>query len=531
MDGAQHSTRSAGHLLADTLVSAGATHAWCVPGESYLGLLDGLRDRPGLRIVTCRHEGGAGFMALADARMTGRPGLLMISRGPGVGNAMIAAHVAEQDGIPLILLVGQVPRDMRNRGAFQEVDYSRTFSDIAKMVIEVNDAARIGEFAAEAWHVALAGRPGPVVLSLPEDMLLEPVSSPVPLVAKPTRAQPSGSDLVELSKLLAAAKRPLVLAGEALASDAGRSALLSFAEAWGVPVLCGHKHQDLFPNRHPAWAGHIGHVNPEGQRRLWAESDLIFAAGTILGDIDTQGYSFPCFPQAAQPLIQLHHDPMALGRHYRPTLSVCADPAATLVALTAVPARGSEPGWLARLNELTVPPAPSDCYGAVLAAIDRQAAPDAIFTADSGRFASPMHRLVSYGDARRLIGTASGAMGNAVPAAVAAAVLNPDRQVIAITGDGGLMMTGNELATAFREGASIRILVANNSAYGAIAGHQDRLFPGRRHAMELANPDFPAWAASFGALGLKAAAATCADDIVRQFLTHPGPALLEVPCD
>lgn len=533
MDGSQLKARPAGHVLAEALIAAGATHAWCVPGESYLGLLDGLRDQPGFRIVTARHEGGAGFMALTHARLTGQPGLLMISRGPGMGNAMIAAHVAEQDGVPLILLIGQVPRDVRNRGAFQEVDYSRTFSDIAKEVIEINDPRRVAEFAAQAWRLAVAGRPGPVVLSLPEDMLLVDVATPVISVPLPARAQPTSEALRAIAEALAAAERPLLLAGEALASQEGRAALLDCAVAWGVPVLCGHKHQDLFPNRHPAWAGHIGHVVPEAQSQAWAEADLIIAAGSLLGDVDTQGYIFPHFPMAAQSLIQIHHDPVALARHYCPELAVCADATETLTALArlAVDRIGISPDWTLRLHRLTLPVAQDDAYAAVLLALDGQAAENAIFAMDSGRFASAAHRLIAYGGKRQLLGTASGAMGNGVPAAVAAAVLDPGRQVIAIVGDGGLLMTGNELATALREDVPIRILVANNAAYGAIAGHQDRLFPGRRHSMELANPDFQAWAAAFGALGLKVTRAEEAAETVQRFLNHPGSAVLEVLCD
>lgn len=529
MDGTPLVNRPAGHLLAATLAAAGATRAWCVPGESYLGLLDGLRDLPGFRVVSARHEGGAGFMALAEARMTGLPGLVMISRGPGVGNAMIAAHVAQQDGVPLILLVGQVPRDVRGRGAFQEVDWSRTFSDIAKAVFEVNDPARIGEFAAQAWHVALAGRPGPVVLSLPEDMLLDEVSAPPPAAPVPVRARPAEGDLARLRELLSAACRPLLIAGEALACDAGRAALLAFAETSGVPVLCGHKHQDLFPNQHPGWVGHIGHVVPPTQSAAWAEADLILCAGGILSEIDTQGFTFPAFPEPSQLLVQIHHDPLALARHYRPALSICADAAAVLDGLEV--RTKADPGWCARLHDLTARGEPKGVYEAVLAALDAAAAGDAVFTLDSGRFASAAHRLIAFGGQRRLIGTASGAMGNAVPAAVAAAVLHPGREVIAIVGDGGLLMTGNELATAVREGVRIRILVADNSAYGAIAGHQDRLFPGRRHAMELANPDFAAWAEAFGARGERVTAAEAAGAAVRRFLDHPGQSLLQVVCD
>lgn len=296
-------TRTAGHLLAETLIAGGAARGYCVPGESYLGLMDGLRDHPEFQLVTCRHEGGAGFMAVTEARLSGLPGIVMISRGPGVGNVLIAAHVAQQDGIPLILLVGQVPRDVRNRGAFQEVDYSRTFSDIAKLVIEVNEPNRIAEFAVQAWHVALAGRPGPVVLSLPEDMLLEPVNSRA-LTPRPVAlSRPSTGDVARIAELLAAAKRPLVIAGEALADAAGRDALVAFAERWGLPVLCGHKGQDLFPNHHLNWAGHIGHVIPAEQSALWSTADLVLAAGSLLGDIDTQGYSFPAFPVPGQTLI------------------------------------------------------------------------------------------------------------------------------------------------------------------------------------------------------------------------------------
>ena len=520
--------RPAGHTLAQSLIATGATHAWCVPGESYLGLMDGLRDAPGFRLVTCRHEGGAGFMALAEARLTGKPGLLMVSRGPGAGNATIAAHVAQQDGVPLILIIGQVPRDMRNRSAFQEVDYARTFQDMAKAVIEVNEPSRIAEFAAQAWHTAQAGRPGLVVLSLPEDVLLAEIAAPPQSAQNPRRPGPSAEDLDAVHKLLSQAKRPLLLAGEALSSQAGRSALLELADAWNLPVLCGHKHQDLFPNRHPGWAGHIGHVVPKAQAGLWAQADLILAAGTLLGEIDTQGYRFPSFPRAQQRLVQIHHDPLALARHYQPDLAVCADPAALLSQLARLSPAPAQEGWRTHLHDLAAPPTPQTAYQRVLAEIDRKAPQDAIFTMDSGTFASSTHRFLGVGGARLMVGTASGAMGNGAPAAVAAAILHAGRTVIAIVGDGGLLMTGNELATAQLEAAPIRILVPNNASYGAIAGHQDRIFPGRRHATDLVNPDFAKWAESFGALGLRIGPQTDIAEAVDRFLTHPGHVLLEV---
>ncbi len=525
--------------LVECLAAQGLDRLFCVPGESYLALLDALQGQNAIEVVTCRQEGGAGFMALADGKLTGRPGGLAVSRGPGATNASIAIHAAQQDAVPLVVLIGQVARHERGRGAFQEVDYGKSFADMAKAVWEVTEADRLPDIVARAFRLAMTPTPGPVVIVLPED-LLEETTDVAPLVLPaPVAPAPAAAEVAEVAALLARAERPLLIAGGTLESRRGRAALAAAAAAHGLPVACSFKFQQLFDNGSPLFAGHLGFKIPRRQVEGLAAADLVLAIGTRLGDVPTQGYRFPAAPEPAQPLVQVHPDPQQLGRNHRCTLALACDPAALLEALAARPDGGraaARAGWAASLNATVqtlrqvAPRAMADGldFGAVVAPLARLAPRDAIVTTDAGNFAGWVHCLWPWDGTQPALGCVGGAMGIGVPAAVAACLRHPGRCVIAFVGDGGLMMTGNELATAIAHGAKPKVVVSNNGGYGTIRLHQERAYPARVAGTELRNPDFAAWARSFGAKGLTVTRAEEAEAAVEEFLATDGAVLLQV---
>lgn len=529
--------RRAADLLVDCLAAQGADRVFCVPGESYLPVLDALHDHAGIATVTCRHEGGAGFMAVADAKLTGRPGLCFVSRGPGATNAAIAVHTAEQDAVPLILFVGQVPRGQLGRGAFQEVDYAKTFADMAKGVWTIHDPTRLPEILARAFAVAMAPTPGPVVVVLPEDLLEEACDTP-PCGPPPAQRGSSGeAAAAEVAARLAAAERPLLIAGGGLEGEAGRAALASAARALALPVVTSFKRQDLFPNEDPLYAGHLGFKIPAAQRALYAEADLVLAVGTRLGEVTSQGYRFPAAPQPVQPLIHVHADPAQLGRVFAAELSLAADPAAFLQALAAhhSPPPAARKAWTARLHERVAaarpwqPPADGLLdMGAVVAVLCERAEDDAIFITDAGNFSGWLHRHFAFNGRHRLLGAVGGAMGFGMPAAVAAGLRHPGRQVITLIGDGGMLMTGGELATALQNGVPVKIFLSDNGSYGTIRMHQERQYPGRPAATDLRNPDFAALAEAYGARGLRLERIEEAPAVVAEALAEPGPVVVSV---
>lgn len=529
-------TRSAAQLLVATLEAHGVDRVFCVPGESYLAVLDALYGRP-IEVVTCRHESGAGFMAVADAKLTGRPGLCFVSRGPGASNAAIAVHTAQQDAAPLVLFVGQIERKDRGRGAFQEVNYDRTFGDMAKLVLEVSDPARVAEAVAMAFHAAMTGTPGPAVVVLPEDMLLEPTEAPV-APPRPLPAAPPGAVAVaEAAAMLARAERPLLVAGSRLASPHGRAALKAAAERWQVPVAVSFRQQDLIDNAHPLFAGHLGYLIPKRQVDALGESDLILAVGTRLGDVTTQGYVLPTAPRPRQKLVHVYDDPSVLGAVYEADLALAADPAQFLDALGAAtpPSSAVAPGWSGALHALWAemaswrPVAADDgiVFGSVIAALARRAGADAVFTIDAGNFSGWLSRYFPFRASQRLLGPISGAMGFGVPAAVAAA-LRLRRRVICLVGDGGMLMTGNELAVAVAQRLPLTVIVSSNGSYGTIRLHQEKSFPGRRIATDLVNPDFARLAEAFGAIGITVEHEAQIDGALDRALAAPGPAVIDV---
>ena len=491
---------SAAARLVQFLKARGVDRAWCVPGESYIALLHALHpgQGSGIDLVVARHEGGAGFAALADAKLSGRPGIVLVSRGPGACNAAIALHAAEQDCVPLILLVGQVEaRDLRRR-AFQEIDYMAMFGTVAKWVGEATTPEAVPRLIGRAWAMATQGVPGPVVLSLPEDVLAMECAAEAPPFTPPA---PSLADAGPIAAMLAAAERPILLAGHGFVG-AGE-ALRRFAEAWQVPVAVSFRRQSLFPNDHPLYAGDMGLRNPDAQRAAFAQADLVLALGTRLHDITTQGYSWPA---PGQRLVHVCRDAGRLGWDFSPDVALDADAADFVAGFPAAPAPpAGRAEWNARLRALHV----ADCrarqrdwpdgldFEEVATLVGRVAAPDAIVSLDAGTFAAPFYRKVAWRPGQVLLASQSGAMGCGMPGAVAAALRFPGRQVICALGDGGALMTGQELAVAQARGAAIKLLLSDNGSYGSIRIHQERQHPGAVSGTDLSNPDMAAWCAAF----------------------------------
>ena len=523
-------------VLVDSLVAHGIDRVFVVPGESYLGLLDALHGRVDVDTVVCRHEAGAGFMALADARLTGRPGVVCVSRGPGASNAAIAVHTAQQDGLALLLLIGQVAAADVRRDAFQEIDYGRMFGGIAKWTAEVTDPARIGEVLLRALKVAQSGVPGPVVIALPEDVLTA-VTAAVPVAPQALpRAAPQAGDVAQLRAWLAEAERPLVIAGSGLETPGGRAALRQFVEAWDMPLAVSFRRQDLFPNAHPLYAGDLGLANPAAQMALFHSADLLVVLGARLSDITTQGYTFPRMVRPQMRLAHIHADPAVLGLHFAADLAVAADPTAVLAAVGA-PAQPAKPRteWRASLaaarRAIATPRqfAVSDgvAFEAVVERIAERLPPDAIVTADAGSFAAPLYRIVPFAPPQRLLAPISGAMGYGVPAAVAAGLRAPARPVICFVGDGGFLMTGNELAVARERGLNLKVIVAENRLYGSIWIHQQRQYPGRATGTGFVNPDFTLIGAAFGFRVVRIGSA--ADlPLLDAAMADPGPVFVVV---
>jgi acetolactate synthase-1/2/3 large subunit len=496
--------RHGGQILADQLVLHGVERVFSVPGESFLAALDGLRDS-GIANVVCRQEGGAAMMAEATAKLTGRPGVIFATRGPGATNASAGLHVAMQDSTPLIAFVGQIARGHRDRGAFQEVDYRAMFGPLVKWVAEVDDTARLPEYVARAFSVAMSGRQGPVVLSLPEDMLSAEVHvadrrpAPVPRGAVP--------DLGPLVARLAQAARPLIVAGGPGWSQDAADALRIWAERHGFPVALSFRRQDCLDNRSPAYAGDLNvGPNPALMTRL-READLILALGTRLGDIATGGYEVldPARPPA---LIHVHPDPDEIGTVWPAEIAVVA-PAAEVVA--ALAARDDDlPGWHAAQAEARAAyeawRTPRATPGAVrleevVAHLDAVLPDDAILTNGAGNYAAFLHRYYRWRRFGTQLAPTSGSMGYGFPAAIAASLAHPGRAVICLAGDGCFQMTGNEMSTAVQHGARPVVIVADNGRYGTIRMHQERHYPGRVSGTDLANPDFAALARAYGGQG------------------------------
>lgn len=511
--------RTGARILVDQLLIHGVERVFCVPGESYLAVLDALYDvSDRIRLVVNRHESGSAFMAEAEGKMTGRPGVAFVTRGPGACNAAIGLHTAFQDSTPMILFVGQVGNDFVEREAFQEVDYRRMFGPMTKWVAQIDRADRVPEYVARAFATATSGRQGPVVLALPEDMLDAGASV---ADAKPYRAvqgAPSPADLDALADLLDRSERPLVLVGGSGWSAEACGDLQAIAVAHALPVACAFRFQDLFDNRHGHYVGDVGiAINPALAARI-RDADLVIAVGPRLGEMTTSGYSLIEAPVPKQTLVHVHPDPEELGRVYQPALAINAGIRAFTSAWRALPsplteaarserlgrvaeARGQYEAWQQQPRVVRDRPQSLDLWR-VVKTLERRLPADFLLANGAGNFATWGHRFHRYAGLRTQLAPTSGAMGYGVPAGIAAKIVAPDRTVVVLAGDGDFMMTGQELATAVQERAAVLFIVVDNGMYGTIRMHQERQFPGRVSGTSLVNPDFAALARSYGALGI-----------------------------
>jgi acetolactate synthase I/II/III large subunit len=522
-----HSTaRLAGHLLVECLVAQGVTHAFGVPGESYLAVLDGLHaHRDKIQFITCRQEGGAAYMAEAVGKLTGRPGVCMVTRGPGATNASIGVHTAFQDSTPMVLLVGDVGSDMRDREAFQELEYLSFFNSLAKRVERIDDARRIPEYIARAFATAMNGRPGPVVLVLPEDMLTQMVDVAVMPRVDAVEAWSDPGSLRTLREMLLKAERPLVIAGGGGWTPQSAQALQRFAENWQLPVANAFRFQDTFDNFHPLYAGDVGiGINPKLAQRVRG-SDLIIAIGPRLGEMTTGGYSLLEAPKPKQKLVHIHASAEELNRVYQADLAICATmnaAARSLEVLTApvsvawsAYSKQANADYLANITPQSLPGLPWDTDGgapgsinmpAIVQTLQQHLPADAVLTNGAGNFASWMHRYYQYhGLAKGFktqVAPTNGSMGSGVPAGVAAHIAT-GRVVFTIAGDGDFLMNGQELATASQHGAKSIVLLLNNGTYGTIRMHQEREYPHHVSGSHLANPDFAALARAYGYAGVR----------------------------
>ncbi|WP_417412592.1 thiamine pyrophosphate-binding protein [Hoeflea sp.] len=533
--------KTGGQLIVDSLKANGVERLFCVPGESYLAVLDALVDS-GVGVTVCRQEGGAAMMADSWGRLTGKPGICFVTRGPGATNATAGLHIARQDSIPMILFIGQVQRDAREREAFQEVEYRRAFTEFAKWVAEIDDPARIPEFVNRAFSIAQSGRPGPVVLALPEDVLREVVDNPpASILPNPVPAShPGEAEMRDLAVRISRAERPVMILGGTRWTDQAVRQVERFAERAQIPVGCSFRRQMLFDHLHPSYAGDVGiGINPALAAEI-KTSDLVMLIGGRFSEMPSSGYTLLDIPCPQQPLVHVHADSGELGRVYRPTLAINADPASFAAALAELDVDGSMPRAerTARMHEdylsWSTPPetGPGDVHmGPIIDWLREHLPEDAILTNGAGNYATWVHRYIRFRKFATQAAPVSGSMGYGVPAAVAAKQAFPERTVVAFAGDGCFMMHGQEFATAIQHKLPIIVIVVNNSMYGTIRMHQERDYPGRVSATELTNPDFAALARAYGGHG--ETVETTADFAAAFERAHASgiPAIIEIKLD
>ena len=493
--------RTAAAALVETLENQGVTRVFCVPGESYLAVLDALRDST-IETVVARQEGGATMMAEADAKLTGRPGVVFVTRGPGAANASAGVHVAQQDSTPLVLFAGQVERAACGRDAFQEVDFQAFYGGMAKSVAEVANAEHLPSFAANAFRIAMSGRPGPCVLALPEDMLTEPCSAPAPARVDVPADQPDAAAVQRFDELLTAAQRPLIVVGGSLWDADGIALLRRFAEQASVPVACVFRRQHLFDHLHGHYAGDIGIGPNPALRKAVEETDLLVLLGTRFSEIPSQSYALPT---SQTPVVHIHPDARELDRVHHTTLAIQARPRAFIAASRA---RGQRTAYIERLHasylDWSALPHPTPGrlgMGHVMATLRERAPSDTIVTNGAGNYSAWVHRFHRFRQHGTQVAPTSGSMGYGLPAAIAAKLRHPERTVVCFAGDGCFQMTGQELGTAVQHGAAVIVLVVDNGMYGTIRMHQERHYPGRVHATSLQNPDFAALARAYDCHG------------------------------
>lgn len=539
----QKKTMTGAQVLVECLRQQKVDQCFLVPGESYLAVLDALTDAPEIDMTVCRQEGGAAMMADAYGKLTGRPGICMVTRGPGATNASAGLHISRQDATPMILFVGQVARDMREREAFQEIDYRRMFGQVAKWVAEVDSPDRMPEMVSRAFHVAMSGRPGPVVLALPEDMLTEEAQSPLPQLqaASAIRATITDNDAKTLLNKMETATNPMIVVGGGAWSDEARLDLQDFATRWTVPVAASFRCQDFFDNTHPFYAGDAGiGINPKLAARI-KSADALILLGTRFSEMESSGYSLIDIPKPAQDLIHIYPDPDEIGRVYTPELGIAA-PAAEVISTLLKhpgPAHTSSDRQVHVENcnadyraWSTLPEGRGDLAMAeIMGHLKARLPKDAIVTNGAGNYTVWVHRFLNYRRHRTQLAPISGSMGYGLPAAVAAARIYPDRQVVCFAGDGCFLMHGQELATAAKYSANLTVIVVNNGMYGTIRMHQERNYPGRVSATNLVNPDFAMLAQSYGCHGETVGHTNQFARAWERACAHQGPSLIELQVD
>ena len=534
-------TRSGAEVLIDALNINAVERIYCIPGESYLAALDALYDRSEISVIVCRNEGGAAFMAEAEGKLSGRPGVCFVTRGPGATNASGGLHVARQDSTPMILLIGQIARKDLDREAFQEIDYRRMFSEVAKWVAQIDDAERIPEYLNRAFSVATSGRPGPVVLALPEDMLTDLTAVKDARPTQPVSTGPAPTDMPRCAELLASAERPLIIVGGSGWSEATRLQLQQFATASGIPVINSFRCQDFFDNEHANYAGDLGiGVNP-GLYRLVEESDCLLVIGARLGEMTTGGFSLVDIPCPQQCMIHVHPGAEELGHVYQPDLAINCSSQQFIAALVANDVNFvNSPTWqeqadLAHQQYLDWNRAvkvPGDVQLAeIFHSLRELTDADTIVCNGAGLNTSWLHRFFRYRQYRNQLAPTSGTMGYGLPAAIAAKLCYPERCVVAVAGDGDFLMTGQELATAMQYQSNIIVIVVNNGTYGTIRMHQEREYPGRVIGTDMVNPDFVMLAQAHGAHAERVVKTAQFEGAFTRCLAAGKPALIEVRLD
>jgi acetolactate synthase-1/2/3 large subunit len=538
-------TTTVARLLADSLEAHDVDQIFCVPGESYVGLTSVLTERNSIRMIVCRHEGGAGFMAVADGRLRNRAGVCIVSRGPGLSNAMVSLHSAYHDATPMVMMVGQVERRDFGRLALQEQNYSKMLSDITKSVIEVNEPEQASEAIARAFHIAESGTPGPVAVILPEDIFDEQTDAELNLPRPRVVAGPRAQDLEKLATMLAKSERPLILAGGALLADSLHDKdvyadLRKLSEQWVLPINPTHRRPQLFDARHPNYGGYMGIRVPPALIGEMKKADLIVALGERLTDTVSQSYSFPAAPQPQLPLVHIWPDPNEVGRVWRVDLGMPCDAHEVIKGLLARPTppdASKRRTWVDTLHKIHLsllektwePTTDGLNFAAVVCEVDKHLADDAVITSDAGNFGSYLHRYIGFKPGQEFLSSIVGAMGSGMPMAVAGCLRRPGKQVVAFMGDGGALMMGNEIATACQYGGTPIVIISDNSMYGTIGMHSYVRYPDRKFmdATRLTNPDFAAWGRSFGAEGITIREESeVADGIARAFAVKTKPVVV-----
>jgi acetolactate synthase-1/2/3 large subunit len=532
--------RSGGRILVDQLLIHGADTAFCVPGESYLDVLNAFYEvRERMRLIVCRQEGGAAFMAEAYGKLTGRPGICFVTRGPGATNASIGVHTAYQDSTPMILFIGQVGGDVVEREAFQEMDYRRMFGQMAKWVAQIDRADRIPEYLSHAFHMAVSGRPGPVVLALPEDMLVSHAVASDAQAYSRVKAHPGVADMNRLRDMLAQAQRPIVILGGGDWSASACDDIRGFIEANNLPATCSFRRQDLLDNRHPNYAGEVGiGINPALAERV-RSADLILTVGARLGEMTSGGYTLFSIPRPLQRMVHVHPSAEELGRVYQAELMINAGMGEFANAALKLPAVDSSRwrDWTHRAREdylknLKHGAMPGNLdLGMVMAFLRKRLPENAIVTNGAGNYAGWVQRFYQYTGFRTQLAPTNGAMGYGVPSGIAAKIVHPDRVVVSFSGDGCFTMNGQELATAAQYDLAVLFIVVNNAMYGTIRMHQEREYPGRDYATALKNPDYAALARAYGLHGEVVVKTAEFEPAFERAMASHKPALLELRID